>query len=201
MNQLFKDDSAKKDPMGKDKKYSRAIKVPQYEPSDKKPKLGEMYNIEKYSKLVAKINKSSVSDEEKKFLKFAASRHIVFTYSKIADYYAHSNKEMQELMEESALVILDMDDAIANGYVALSEKMKQLIEEEKERDKKAREAQNVLKEQRKLMAEKLKEEESKEEKKKKKEEYQKVIDTLTDKEEEEIELPEGDEEEETNEQA
>lgn len=201
MNQLFKDDSAKKNPMGEDKKYSRAIKVPQYEPSDKKPKLGEMYNIEKYSKLVAKINKSSVSDEEKKFLKFAASRHIVFTYSKIADYYAHSNKEMQELMEESALVILDMDDAIANGYVALSEKMKQLIEEEKERDKKAREAQNVLKEQRKLMAEKLKEEESKEEKKKKKEEYQKVIDTLTDKEEEEIELPEDDIEEENNEQA
>ena len=178
MNQLFADDNAKKNPMGKDKKYSRAIKVPQYEPSDKKPKLEEMYNTEKYRKLVAKINKSSVSDDEKKFLKFAASRHIVFTYSKIADYYANSNIEMQELMEESALVILDMDDAIANGYVKLTEKMKQLIEEEKERDRNAREANDVLKEQRKLMAEKLKEETNKEEKQKKKEEYNKVVEGL-----------------------
>ena len=178
MNQLFADDNAKKNPMGKDKKYSRAIKVPQYEPSDKKPKLEEMYDLSKYSKLVAKINKSSVSDEEKKFLKFAASRHIVFTYSKIADYYAHSNKEMQTLMEESALVILDMDDAIANGYVKLTDKMRQLIEEEKERDKNAREANNVLKEQRKLMAEKLKEEDNKEIKEKKKKEYEQTVDAL-----------------------
>lgn len=178
MNQLFADDNAKKNPMGKDKKYSRAIKVPQYEPSDKKPKLEEMYNTAKYRLLMAHIRKSNVSDEEKKFLQFAASRHIVFTYSKIADYYAHSNKEMQELMEESALVILDMDDAIANGYVKLTEKMKQLIEEEKERDKNAREANNVLKEQRKLMAEKLKEEDNKEIKEKKKKEYSQTVDAL-----------------------
>ena len=178
MNQLFSDDSAKKNPMGKDKKYSRAIKVPQYEPSDVKPDIKTLYDLKKYSKLLAKIKKSNVSAEEKKFLQFAASRHIVFTYSKIADYYAHADKEMQELMEESALVILDMDDAIANGYVALSEKMKQLIEEEKERDKNAREANNVLKEQRKLMAEKLKEETSKEEKEKKKKEYDKVVEGL-----------------------
>jgi hypothetical protein len=44
-----------------------------------------------------------------------------------------------------------MDDAIANGYVALSEKMKQLIEEEKERDAKAKEAKDILKAQRELM--------------------------------------------------
>ena len=61
-------------------------------------------------------------------------------------------------MEESALVILDMDDAIANGYVALSEKMQQLIEEEKQRDLKAREAKRILKEQR-MLAEKKKQEE------------------------------------------
>lgn len=156
MKSLFDSEEVKK-PMDGDTKYSRAIKVPQYIPSENMPKLEEMYDLSKYSKLLARINKSDVSEDEKKFLKFAASRHIVFTYSKIADYYAHANKEMQELMEESALVILDIDDAIANGYVALSEKMKQLIDEEKERDAQARESAKILKEQRELMEQKERE--------------------------------------------
>lgn len=157
MKQLFENSEVKSNPMGDDTKYSRAIRVPQYEPKNEKPNLETVYDLTKYSKLLAKINKSGVSEEEKKFLKFAASRHIVFTYSKIADYYAHASAEMQDLMEESALVILDMDDAIANGYVALSEKMKQLIEEEKARDAKAKEAKNILKAQRELAEKKAKE--------------------------------------------
>ena len=159
MKQLFENNDIKKNPMGDDTKYSRAIRVPQYEPKNEKPALESVYDLTKYSKLIAKINKSGVTEEEKKFLKFAASRHIVFTYSKIADYYAHASAEMQELMEESALVILDMDDAIANGYVVLSEKMKQLIEEEKAREAKAKEAKNILKAQRELAEKKAKEKE------------------------------------------
>ena len=124
-----------KEAMGDDKKYSRAIKIPQYNPSEEVPKLESMLDLEKYSKLIYAINKSNVSEEEKKFLRFAASRHIVFNYALIADYYAHASAEMQSLMEQSALVILDIGDAIANGYVKLSEKMKQLVEEEKQRSK------------------------------------------------------------------
>ena len=124
-----------KEAMGDDKKYSRAIKIPQYNPSEEVPKLESMIDLEKYSKLIYTINKSNVSEEEKKFLRFAASRHIVFNYALIADYYAHASAEMQGLMEQSALVILDINDAIANGYVKLSEKMKQLVEEEKQRSK------------------------------------------------------------------
>ena len=142
MKQLFANEEVRKNPMGDDTKYSRAIRVPQYEPKNEKPSLESLYDATKYSKLMARINKSNVSEEEKKFLKFAASRHIVFNYSKIADYYAHASAEMQDLMEESALVILDIDDAIANGYIALSEKMKQLIDEEKERAAKAKESIN-----------------------------------------------------------
>ena len=108
-------------------KYTKKINIPQYEPKNVKPNIISLCNIEKYSKLIKNINNSNVTEEEKRFLRFAAARHIVFNYSLIADYYAHSNKEMQELMEESALVILDIDDAIANGYVNLSEKMNNLI--------------------------------------------------------------------------
>ena len=75
-----------------------------------------------------KINQSNDNDEEKKFLQFAATRHIIFTYSKIADYYAHASKEMQELMEQSALVIIDFEDAIANGYVKLSKNIKDIMD-------------------------------------------------------------------------
>ena len=112
-----------------DNRYTKKIEAPQYAPSNEKPRIESLIDYEKYSKLLANINKSNVSEEEKKFLKYAAARHIVFRYSLIADYYAHASKEMQELMEQSALVILDIDDAIANGYVKLSKDIRRILEE------------------------------------------------------------------------
>ena len=129
MKQLFY--TKLKDAMGDDTKYSRTIKVPQYNPSDKMPDISELCNYKKYAELIKNINNSNVSEEEKTFLRLGASRHIVFNYAKIADYYAHASAEMQDLMEQSALVILDIDDAIANGYVQLSKKMEALAEEAK----------------------------------------------------------------------
>ena len=119
--------------MDGDDKYSRAIRTPQYIPSEKKPNVSELCDYAKYSKLLRDIENSDVSEEEKKFLKLAASRHIVFNYSKIADYYAHSEANVQRLMEQSALVILDIDDAVANGYVRLSDRLNQLIHENREK--------------------------------------------------------------------
>jgi len=122
--------------MDGDNKYSRAIKIPQYEPSNVKPKLWELYDKTKYTELVRNIATSDLPDDVKEFLMLGATRHIVFNYSKIADYYAHADAKTQRLMEQSALVIIDMDDAIANGYVKLSKRMKELIEEQKLNDKK-----------------------------------------------------------------
>lgn len=109
--------------------YTAKIQIPQYIPSDDKPTVDSLVNLDKYSKLMYDINTSNVSAEEKQFLRFAASRHIAFNYSRVADYYAHASAEMQNLMEESALVILDIDDAIANGYMKLSENIKQILKE------------------------------------------------------------------------
>ncbi len=120
--------------MDGDNKYSRAIKIPQYEPSNVKPNLYELCDTRKYKELMRNINTADVPDDVKDFLRLGASRHIVFNYSKIADYYAHAPKEIQRLMEESALVIIDMNDAIANGYVKLSQRMRELIEEQKKTD-------------------------------------------------------------------
>lgn len=103
-----------------DDTYTTKIEIPQYEPTQEKaPELEELCNDEKQKELIKKINASNVSKNEKEFLRMAAQRHLVFNYRNIAEYYAHASKEMQELMEQSALVIIDYDDAIANGYVKI----------------------------------------------------------------------------------
>jgi hypothetical protein len=56
-------------------------------------------------------------------LQQAAQRHTVFDYENIAEFYAHAEPEIQELMERSALVIIDFNQAIENGYIQLSEQI------------------------------------------------------------------------------
>ena len=111
-----------------EKMYTTKVGIPQYLPNAVCPRLDECYGLNKYNELMYKISQSNVTDEEKRFLQFAATRHIVFNYGLIADYYAHASKEMQELMEQSALVIIDFDDAIANGYVKLSKNIKEIMD-------------------------------------------------------------------------
>lgn len=103
--------------------YTQKIEAPIYEPKNKKPDISVLCDLNKAEKLIAEIEKSSIPEKEKKFLKFAAYRHIVFSYEDIADYYAHSKKEMQELMEKSALVIIDFKKAIENGFAKLTDEV------------------------------------------------------------------------------
>lgn len=107
------------------KKYSSKIEAPIYEPKNVKPHLLELYNESKTNRRINEIISSNVTDQEKKFLIEAAKRHTVFNYEKIADYYAHASKEMQDLMERSALVIIDFDKAIEYGYVKLCDQIKE----------------------------------------------------------------------------
>jgi hypothetical protein len=113
-----------------EKKYSSKIEAPIYEPKNSKPHILELCDKSKTHRLMLKIDQSSLSYDEKMFLMDAARRHNVFNYEKIADYYAHSSKEMQQLMEESALVIIDFEKAIELGYVKLCDDIrKQYMEE------------------------------------------------------------------------
>ena len=106
-------------------KYTSKVDTPIYEPKSRCPHILELVDSEKVKRMIMKINNSNVSDMEKKFLIEAAHRHSVFNYSKIADYYAYASKEMQELMEESALVIIDFDKSIELGFTKLQEKLHQ----------------------------------------------------------------------------
>lgn len=113
-----------------EKKYSSKIEAPIYEPKNAKPHILELCDKSKTQRLIREIDNSSLPIEEKTFLIDAARRHNVFNYEKIADYYAHASKEMQELMERSALVIIDFEKAIQLGYVKLCDEIrKQYLEE------------------------------------------------------------------------
>lgn len=117
---------------GPKSEYTSKILAPIYNPKNRKPNLLELADCSKSRRLVERIRNSKVTEEEKQFLIAAAQRHNVFQYKLVADYYAHASSEMQELMEESALVIIDFDKAIQNGFVKFSEEIKKLYVEEYE---------------------------------------------------------------------
>jgi len=113
-----------------EQKYSSKIEAPIYEPKNAKPHILELVDKHKTQRLMKEIDNSNLPIEEKTFLMDAARRHNVFNYEKIADYYSHASAEMQNLMERSALVIIDFEKAIQLGYVKLCEEIKnQYLEE------------------------------------------------------------------------
>ena len=109
-----------------DNRYTSKISIPQYLPKNECPNIFDLVGLKKYNELINDIENSSVTEDQKNFLRLAATRHLVFNYAKIADYYAHQPREMQDLMEKSALVLIDFDDAIANGYAKLDHRIREL---------------------------------------------------------------------------
>jgi len=118
----------------KQEKYTTATGSPIYAPKDRNPHILELKDNSRQQVLLNEINASRVTQEEKLFLAAAAQRHTVFNYELIADYYAHATPEMQRLMEASALVIIDIDQAIERGYVRLCRAVRDLHMEEVAKD-------------------------------------------------------------------
>lgn len=103
----------------------------QYVPTKKEKISPEAcFNTEKYDELVREINEKDLNPSVKKMLLLAATRHIVFDYSQLAEFYSQSEKDIQELMEKSGLVIIDIDDAMEYGYVDMSCTLKELRDED-----------------------------------------------------------------------
>lgn len=123
-------------PLDKDDQetYSKKVKTPIYEPKGVKPPIEEIANADKYYRLIDKIDQSALSEDLKTFLKHAASRHIEFRYDKIAEFYCHEKAEVQRFFEDSALVIVDFDKAIEDGYVRLTDEVAAQFKNEKNMD-------------------------------------------------------------------
>jgi hypothetical protein len=113
-----------------DSPYTNKTTPPIYEPSGTQYKPEHLYDATKTNQLIAEIQIADIPDDIKAFLTLAAYRHTAFTYSKIADYYATAPKEIQSLFEDSALVIIDFDQAIQNGFVRLDERVEQAFKQD-----------------------------------------------------------------------
>lgn len=114
-----------------DDKYTLKVKIPQYEITGDCPEISDMLDSSKADELIEEINSTeNIPSDVKEFLIQAARRHNVFNYRNIAEYYAHAESEVQKLFEKSALVIIDVNDAIANGYVQLTSDIEKIMEGE-----------------------------------------------------------------------
>lgn len=113
--------------------YSRKIEVPIYEPtSEVAPDVTDCVNADKYYGLIKEIDDADISDEDKGLLRLAAARHIIFDYKNIAERYAHADKKTQELYERSALVIIDFQKAIENGFIVLTDRLMDTIQDDED---------------------------------------------------------------------
>lgn len=112
----------------KDTIYETKINTPVYEITGEEPQLSELVDTEKAEKVIEEVEKSNLPEPIKKFLRLTATRLYEFDYSKIAEYYAHQDKELQDLMEKQALVIIDYGKAVENGFVELSKTIDMLVD-------------------------------------------------------------------------
>lgn len=111
----------------KDETYQMKIDTPVYEITGEKPNISELSNTEKADKIIYEIEKSNIPDEVKRFLKIASTRLYEFNYSKVAEFYAHQDEETQDLMEKLALVIIDYNKAVENGFVEMTEQIEKIV--------------------------------------------------------------------------
>ena len=110
--------------------YSTKILAPTYEPQGEKPELSELVDQHKANSLIEEIEQAKIPEDLRNFLKLAAGRHNIFNYENIANYYAYSDAEVQDLMEKCALVIIDFNKAIEYGYTKLTDKIVKLYQED-----------------------------------------------------------------------
>ena len=107
--------------------YSRKITAPIYEPKGECPPVSALVDNAKTQELVAAINAADLPADVAAFLTQAAERHTVFNFARIADFYAHAEPALQRLMEASALVIIDFEQAIESGFVSLTKRLGDLV--------------------------------------------------------------------------
>lgn len=107
--------------------YTAKMETPVYAITGECPALDQLVDPARTAALLDEIEAAEgVTDEQREFLRSAAMRHLAFDYQRIAEYYAHASPAMQRLMEASALVIIDFEQAIERGYVQLSKRLEDI---------------------------------------------------------------------------
>ena len=109
--------------------YTKKIDSPVYEITGDEPAIESLFDKRKTDGLIRQIDAADIPNDVKAFLRHAAQRHTAFNYRNIAEYYAHAPKDVQALMEDSALVIIDYDRAVEDGFVTLHSAIEGMVDE------------------------------------------------------------------------
>jgi len=109
-----------------DETYTTELKTPAYTPKGDAPRVSELFDDTKSRLLRAEIHEAELPPDLAAFMLKAADRHTVFDFHRIADFYANAAPGVQRLMEKSALVIIDFDSAIQNGFVRLNDRLAEM---------------------------------------------------------------------------
>ena len=107
-------------------KYTKKVSSLEYSPTGECPAIEDLTDMTKTKELIGEILQSDAPEDVKKFLIEAAHRHTIYNYGKIAEYYCHAPASIQTLMEKSALVVIDFEDALKYGFVQYSKKLEEL---------------------------------------------------------------------------
>lgn len=96
--------------------------IPTFEPNAEDTSLTDCVNVDKYVELINEVENAykahEISEDECKFLKLAASRWLKFNYANVAQYFCKkASPAMQELLQRSVMVLLDIDDAFKSEVI------------------------------------------------------------------------------------
>lgn len=116
--------------------YTTKIETPIYEPMGWDVNLKDCLNNEKGEEYIKEIENSGIQDKElKDFLIASATRLYEFNFKNIAEYYSKiTDNKIKNLFEKLALVIIDSNKAIENGYIEMVEELKNLFKEENKKE-------------------------------------------------------------------
>ena len=109
--------------------YVMNTEPPQYEPLGLDVTLDDCVDKTKCEELLKSIESADVPLDVKAFLRYASYRHLRFDYRNIAEYYCKAPPEVQRLFEDSALVIIDFDDAIKKGFIEVTNTLNELMDD------------------------------------------------------------------------
>lgn len=107
-------------------KYTRKMYTPIYEPTGDNPLISELCDTTKRDELMKDIDADKdLSDEMRAFLTSAAERHVSFDFARIAEHYSHLPIKYKSHFENSALVIIDYDNAVRNGFISFDKEVQE----------------------------------------------------------------------------
>lgn len=112
--------------------YSTNCESPIYEIRGECPTEDELVDRTKVDELLAGIESADIPPQVADFLRVCAYRHAVIDFELVAEYYAHAPKNVQQLMEDNALVIIDFDNAVRNGFVRMGKDLQAIYDKNKE---------------------------------------------------------------------